>query len=125
MGRALEAEPSDVLGGRFAHEGTKESMEVMRCRCREACEILEREWVVEVLLDVDQRREDALLVARSGQGVPHRARLGERSGGRLIVLAEVGAQAHAALGNRTEALNQGRPCATLSESFRPVRFRRG
>lgn len=73
MGSAFQTEPSNVLGGRFAHEGTKQPMEVVRGRRRRAREILERQRVVEVLLNVDQRCEDSLLVARVGRGGRHHA----------------------------------------------------
>src|SRR5215472_18865295 len=67
---AFQAQTAHVLLNRFADQRAKDPMEVVGREAGDPGEPIELERLVEVLLDVDQRAHDALVVAGSG-GLSH------------------------------------------------------
>lgn len=57
---AFETQSADVLHHRFTHHATENPVEVKRREVRDACEIIDRQILVQVRLDMDEHPQDPL-----------------------------------------------------------------
>ena len=78
---ALQPQPAYILLHRLARHATEDAVEVERREARHPGEVLEREFLVEVALDVEHDAEDAFLVAHAAL----------RTGWRMMVFSFSGA----------------------------------